>query len=299
VLRVIFLVGASLYVPFCSSPFQEHSLGSHKCRMLTQVHPVLIHIGAIYIPTYGVVAAIGVLAALFLAQHTGRVAGLDTTKVWNLCVVALFAALVGERLLLVAMNLRSLRHHPAWLLALAMVHHPLLAGAGVVMGLAAAGLFAQWQHLPLAATADVLAAPLALGLSLEQLGALMAGAGFGSDTAVPWAVTYSNQFAAIWSGAPLGVPLHPVQAYAALAFLTLAIFLLLWQRHAHQQGDLAGLFLMGAGVAVYITELWRDPEGRGSLLHGALNGPQLAAVAMVLAGAVLLREHKEYEAVHD
>ena len=33
----------------------------------------------------------------------------------------------------------------------------------------------------------------------------------------------------VWSGTPLGVPLHPVQAYAALAFLTLAVFLLVWQ----------------------------------------------------------------------
>ena len=50
-----------------------------------------------------------------------------------------------------------------------------------------------------------------------------------------------------------------------------------------QPGDLAGLWLLGTGVAVYITEFWRDPEGRGALLGGALDGPQLAAIA---AGAV-------------
>ena len=39
-----------------------------------------------------------------------------------------------------------------------------------------------------------------------------------------------------------------------------------------------------------MTELWRDPVGRGLLLGGALDGPQIAAILMVLAGALLLRE---------
>jgi phosphatidylglycerol:prolipoprotein diacylglycerol transferase len=49
---------------------------------------------------------------------------------------------------------------------------------------------------------------------------------------------------------------------------------------------------MGTGVAIFITELWRDPEGRGSVLQGAIDGPQIAAVVLVLAGALVLRERK-------
>jgi prolipoprotein diacylglyceryltransferase len=82
-----------------------------------------------------------------------------------------------------------------------------------------------------------------------------------------------------------------VQAYAALAFLTLSICLLLWLPHRRQSGDVAGLLLLGAGVVVFITEFWRDPEGRGSLLGGALDGPQAAAVALVVVGGLVLLEH--------
>jgi phosphatidylglycerol:prolipoprotein diacylglycerol transferase len=139
----------------------------------------------------------------------------------------------------------------------------------------------------------MLAAPLALGLAFEQLGALLAGSGYGTETAVRWAVTYDHPMAAIWSGTPLGIPLHPVQAYAGLAFLTLSIFLLVWQPAIRQAGDLAGMGLMGGGVAVYITELWRDTEGRGAMLSGALDGPQLGAIVLVVAGALLLLERKD------
>jgi phosphatidylglycerol:prolipoprotein diacylglycerol transferase len=256
------------------------------------VHPVLLHIGAILIPAYGALAALGVVAGLFLAQRTARIAQMNPGQVWNLCIVALFAALVSQRLLLIGMNWSVLRLHPSWMLTLAMIHHPLVAAAGTLVALVCATVYACWQRLPLAATADALAAPVALGLAFEQIGALMAGSGYGTETTVRWAVTYNDVLAARWSGTPLGIPLHPVQAYAALAYATLAIFLLVWLPVRKQQGDLAGMGLMGIGVAIFITELWRDSEGRGVVLSGALDGPQIAALALVLAGGLILLERK-------
>ena len=256
------------------------------------MHPVLFHLGSIVIPAYGALAALGVLLALFLAQRTARIAGVDTGHVWNLCIVALFAALLGQRLLLVALNWNDLLRHPSWVLGLGMVHHPLLGAAGALAGLGSAVLYARWKRLALGTTADALAAPLALGLAFEQLGALLAGSGYGTDATVRWAVTYTNPLAARWSGTPLGIPLHPVQAYAALAFLTLSILLLAVLPARRQQGDVAGLFLLGTGVSVFITELWRDPVGRGTMLSGTLDGPQTAAVLFVLAGGLILLERQ-------
>ena len=260
------------------------------------MHPVLFHIGSLLIPSYGALSALGVLLALFLAQRTARIAAVNAAQVWSLCVVGLFAALAGQRLLLIAVNWSDLRRHPGWMLGLAMIHHPLLAGVGALAGVGSAAWYARWKRMPLARTADALAAPLALGLAFEQLGALMAGSGYGTETSVRWAVTYNDILAARWSGTPLGIPLHPVQAYAAVAFLTLSIFLLVLLPAQRRQGDVAGLGLLGAGVAIYITELGRDTEGRGTLLNGALDGPQTAAILLVLAGAFVLMERKPWAA---
>lgn len=258
------------------------------------MHPVLFHIGSILIPSYGAITALGVLVALALTQRTARIVSVDPGKVWNLCILSLFAALAAARLLLVAANWNALRSHPAWLLGLAMVHHPLLAGTGALAGLGCATWYARRAKLPWRATADALAPPLAAGVAFEQIGALAAGSGYGIDAGprVGWAIIYTNPLAAIWSGTPLGVPLHPVQAYAALAFLALAILLWVWLPLQRRVGDVAGLWLMGAGVAIYLTELWRDRAGRGSLFHSAIDGPQIAAICLVLAGALVLRERK-------
>lgn len=254
------------------------------------MHPVLFHIGALLIPSYGALAALGVLIALMLAQRTARIAGIAAGHVWNLCVIALFAALVGSRFLLVIMNWRDLQQHPLWMLGLATIHHPLLAAAGVLIGGLAALGYARWQKMPLASTADALAAPFTMGLAFEQVGALLAGSGYGTDTSVPWAVVYTSPLAALWSGAPIAVPVHPVQAYAAVAYLTLSLLLLVWLPARRQFGDVAGLALMGTGVALFITEFWRDPEGRGSVLKGAIDAPQIAGVVLVAAGAFVLRD---------
>jgi phosphatidylglycerol---prolipoprotein diacylglyceryl transferase len=176
------------------------------------------------------------------------------------------------------------------MVGLATIHHPLLIAAGAVLGGLAGLGYARWQRMPILSTADALAAPLTLGLACEQFGTLLAGSGYGKGTHLPWAVVYTDALAARWSGVSLGIPLHPVQAYAAIAFLTLSILLLVLMPVRRQQGDVAGVALMGAGVAVFVTEFWRDWEGRGAVLRGVLDGPQVAAIVMVIFGAVLLRE---------
>ncbi len=258
------------------------------------MHPVLFRIGSLLIPSYGALAALGVLFGLFLALYTARTARVDPGQVWNLCVLSLFAAVVGERLLLVVMNWGVLQRHPSWVMALAMVHHPLLAGVGAVAGGGCAFWYARRRRLPFRGAADALAAPLALGLAFEQLGALLAGSGYGTEAgpAAHWAVTYTSPLAALWSGAPLGVRLHPVQSYAALAFFALALLLLFWPPLLRRPGDLAGIALMGMGAVIFITETWRDPEGRGWVLHGAIDGPQIAALVLVLIAALVLIERK-------
>ena len=270
------------------------------------MHPVLFHLGPVLIPAYGALAALGVLAALLLTQRTARTAGVDARHVWNLSVLALFSALIGSRLLLVAVNLSALRLHPGWLPGLSMVHHPLLTGLASAMGAKAALVYAHRRRMDLRKTADALAAPLALGLAFEQIGALLAGSGYGVDAtgfSTHWAVTYTDLRAALWSGTPLGVPLHPVQAYAALAFLTLAAALLVALPLRRRPGDVSGAALMGLGTIIFFTEFRRDPEGRGALLGGAIDGPQAAAVLLLLAGAALLlrqtEQRMEIEEVHE
>ena len=263
------------------------------------MHPVLFHIGSLIVPSYGAVAALGVLLALGLAQLTARrvipagpdaeaSAAVEPRHGWNMLVLAVFAALAVSRLLLIVMNLSDLRRHPAWLLSVAMVHHPLLAAAGVVGAAIAVVVYARWAKLPLRMVGDWLGAPVAIGYAAEQMGALLAGSDYGSYSEARWAVTYTSTLAARWSGTPLEVPLHPVQAYAALGALLVAMMCLFWLRMPRRSGDVAGVWLIGMGALFFVTEIFRDWEGRGAVFGGIVDIPQLVGLGMVLLGGAVL-----------
>jgi phosphatidylglycerol:prolipoprotein diacylglycerol transferase len=253
------------------------------------VHPILFQLGPLVVPSYGAVAALGVFLALALTQFTARRVALDPRHAWNMLVLAIFSALAVSRLLLIVMNLGDLRHHPSWLLAIAMVHHPLLSAVGILGGLIAALVYVRWARLPLLSVADCLAAPLAVGMAAEQLGALLAGSDFGRESQSAHAIIYTSAIAARWSGAPLYVAVYPVQAYAAIGALVVAAITFGWLFIPRSRpGDIAGIWLIATGASLFLTEFFRDWEGRGVLPSGIADTPQLVALAMVLCGGLLL-----------
>jgi len=84
------------------------------------------------------------------------------------------------------------------------------------------------------------------------------------------------------------VPLYPVQAYAALGALLLAAICFGWMFLARRRGDVAGVWLLGAGSLLFVTEMYRDWEGRGVLFDGRMDIPQLVGLGMVVCGGLLL-----------
>ena len=64
---------------------------------------------------------------------------------------------------------------------------------------------------------------IALGHVIGRLGCFFAGCCYGRPTDVPWAVTFTNRYAAHNVGTPLNVPLHPTQLYEAGAELLILV----------------------------------------------------------------------------
>jgi phosphatidylglycerol:prolipoprotein diacylglycerol transferase len=149
-------------------------------------------------------------------------------------------------------------------------------------------VYIRWAKLAVSTVADCLAAPVALGMAAEQLGALLAGSDFGRESSGSWVVVYSSELASRWSGTPLGVALYPVQAYAAAGAFALAAVCYGWLFFRRRAGDVAGVWLLGTGILLFVTEMFRDWEGRGVLLRGAVDAPQLVGLEMVLLAGLLL-----------
>src|SRR6476660_5437996 len=124
------------------------------------MHPILFEIGNWPVYSYGVLLAIAYLAGLQLAVVRARRAGLDGAKVMDLGIYLIIAALIGAKLMLVAVDFDYFRHQPAEILSLVR------AGGVFYGGLIGAFFVGMWlvrrYGLPVWTTADLIAPGIAL-----------------------------------------------------------------------------------------------------------------------------------------
>lgn len=259
------------------------------------MHPLLFHFGSVLIPTYGVFAALAVLAALSLSTWLSSFFHVEGNKVWNFGLIVIFSAIVASRLILAIWNFQDLRTYPLWLLGLALIPDSLTAGLAILCGALVGFLYARKARIPSFALLDCLAPAIALGHAIELIGCFAAGCAYGSPTSAPWAVVYHSHLAAAWSGTPISHPLHPVQLYEAAFELLFVIGLIALIPRRRQAGDLIGIWCFAEGLAHFLWEFFRGDPGRGELLGGFLTGTQLFSVGMVVVAGFLLRKRDTLE----
>src|SRR4051812_44878140 len=188
------------------------------------MHPVLFDFGSFTIYWYGVLLAAAYLLGLQFALIRARRRGLDAQRVMDLGIWIIISALVGAKLLLLIVDFRRFAANPRDLLDLARSGGVFYGGliAAVIVAL----VYLRRHKLPLWTTTDVFAPGIALGHVVGRLGCLMAGCCFGSETTVPWAITFRNPAALAIAGTTLNRPLHPTQLYDAAAEALILTFLL-------------------------------------------------------------------------
>ena len=127
--------------------------------------------------------------------------------------------------------------------------------------------------------------PLAVGIAIGRLGCFAAGCCWGKFTTLPWAVTFTDVYAARAVGTPMDTPLHPSQLYeSAAAFLIFAFLLWLAPRKSfHGQVALSYVALYSA-VRFGLEFLRDDPRG----IFPFLNMPTSQPLALVSSVAAIL-----------
>jgi phosphatidylglycerol:prolipoprotein diacylglycerol transferase len=243
------------------------------------VHPHLFQFGHLVLPTYGFLVALSAIVSLLVCVRTARLLSLDPDKIWSVALVAIFTAVIGNRILLTLLNWPRYGAR-----ALNVATQSLGAGFASTALAFAVGIFCAWRSgLPLRRTADAFAPSLALGNSIVSIGCLEAGCDYGTPSNLPWAVIFRSP--AAMPGTPLGVPLHPTQIYASLtAFALFAVLVWLVYR-PHQEGEIMGAWLFLGGLSSFLLSFVRGDIG--PLLAGLVPWTQIIAAAMVLAGALL------------
>jgi phosphatidylglycerol:prolipoprotein diacylglycerol transferase len=229
-------------------------------------------LGPFRLPVYGVFAAVGLIAALWLSQRTARLAGVDPDKLWDAGVFGIAAAFVASRVLLVLFDLPAFLHYPLLVLSL-----PSLTYGGMVLtGLLVWG-WLRWKRMPVLRVLDAWAPCACLLSAVLSVGHFVEGTDAGMPTSLPWGV--------VTPGDSVLGRVHPVQLYEAIAavLLGLALLQLLGRRRV---GELVGLALLAGGFALFALDFLRQPV---DVLGGLWLDPgQVVALAAMIVGGWML-----------
>ena len=242
------------------------------------MYPNLIHLGYFTLPTFGALAAVGLIAGLVLSLRTAAKVGLDPEKVWNAGLFTILAAFVLSRLLLVVTNLRDFLTYPILLLMV-----PSLTATGLLLTVIATALYLHLRGLPTLRTLDAWAPCATLVWAFLALGHFAEGSDPGLPTNLPWGIAIP----------PSALRLHPVALYAAIASILITLGLLRHLSPNRQAGDATASALVATGVTQYLLTFLRQPFPYPVPLGNLLDPIQWIALGMIaLAALISLQSRK-------
>jgi len=230
------------------------------------------------IPMYGVMSAIGMLAAFVLLGFTRKHTRFSEDHALSAALWAIILGFIGSKVLYWLVEIDQIIADPSYLL------HTLREGfvfyGALIGGLGGIAIFALIKKLPFFALTDYFIPALVIGHAFGRIGCYFAGCCYGMKCVTPISVVFPAGGAA-----PAGIPLLPTQLMES-AFLFLLCAFLVWRLTKKKPfGSISGWYMVLYGVWRFTIEFFRSDE-RGFV--GALSTSQFISIFVILGGVALL-----------
>ena len=242
-----------------------------------------IVLGPLHLRAYGLMIALGVIAAVELARRRWAARGHDPDEISGMALWAVPAGLVGARLYHVITDYQRFEGH--WVDAVKVWQGGLGIPGGIIAGAAVGLLYAKRKGMPLGEFADSTVPGLPLAQAIGRLGNWFNQELFGGPTKLPWGlrIDATNRPDRYLSSATF----HPTFLYEALWNLALVGLLLLVDRKkVLPVGRLFWVYLGGYFTGrLWIEAMRVDPA---SLILGIRVNIWMSIFAVTLSIVMLL-----------
>ena len=239
------------------------------------MYPELFSIGPFTIHTFGLMMALGFVAAGFVLHFEFKRIGLNPEYVYWLSMAAAFGGLVGSKIHYLLIHSEELASDP---LSSAFSGAGLVWYGGFIGGFMAVLLTVIVLKLPRAKVADACAPALAIGYAFGRMGCFLNGDDYGRSSDLPWAMEFRD-------GSPPtspGVSVQPTQLYESFSSIMIFFVLMYLRPRLKRDWSLGLVYLMMAGVERFLVEYVRFQRS------GQSQQQILALSTAVIAGIVFI-----------
>lgn len=238
----------------------------------------LLQIGPVTVYGYGLMIAIGVLAAYMTAEYRAKKKGLNADELFWITISCLVGGILGAKILFYIVEIKEVIRNPKMLLD---VTHGFVVYGGIIGGIGVGYLYCKIRKLDFLRYFDLAMPSIAIAQGFGRVGCMFAGCCYGRET--------DSWFHVIYEGsdfAPNGVALIPTQMImAGLNFMHFFLLIALAKWVLKYRGQVAGCYLVFYSVGRFFLEYLRnDPRGEVKMFSTS----QFISLFIVLIGVALI-----------
>ncbi|MEX0939899.1 MAG: prolipoprotein diacylglyceryl transferase [Candidatus Babeliales bacterium] len=214
----------------------------------------ILHLfGPIYIQSYGICIALGLLAFMNLMYRDARRAVLLTYDQFiSLITIGIAAAIIGGRVLYILTEfsyLHSINIFEIW-------HGGFSVLGSIIAVIATIPFFLNKHGIPLFSTLDLCATYAPLLQSISRIGCFFAGCCFGKPTNSFFGIMYSTPFEI----APALIKIHPTQLYSSIILFSIFLFLYIYRKNNFFDGSFLYIYLVCASLERFFVDFFRGDQ---------------------------------------
>ena len=238
----------------------------------------LFTIGPITAHAYGLMIAIGAIAAYLTVEYRAKRKGLKYELIFSLFWWCLIGGILGAKLLYYITQIKAIIADPSSLLN---ISEGFVVYGGIIGGIFAGYLFCSRKKIDFLKYFDLVMPSIALAQGFGRIGCTFAGCCYGVETNSAFHIVFHES-----DLAPNNVNLVPTQPISSILDFLNFIVLVLLSRKVKADGQVAGFYLIFYSIGRFILEFFRGDIERGSV--GVLSTSQFISIFLFLAGVAIV-----------